>query len=156
MPLEPGRLRQSAKVEPASARTDPSADLVVTDLGQLAVGETKGEAMPGALAGRLDTIKTQGGIRAREVAQLLGTTPQTVSRWQTDKAAPQPASLKRLLALEWLIEQLAAFYAPDGARLWLFAPHPLLNGETPADRIQHDRLDDVLALIDQLRDGAYM
>ncbi len=112
--------------------------------------------MPGALAERLDTIKERGGVRAREVAQLLDTTPQTVSRWQTGKAEPQPASLKRLLALEWLVEQLAAFYAPDEARLWLFAPHPLLGGEIPADRIQHDRVDDVLALIDQLRDGAYV
>lgn len=112
--------------------------------------------MPGALAERLDTIRERGGVRAREVAQLLETTPQTVSRWQTGKAEPQPASLRRLLALEWLVEQLAAFYAPDEARLWLFAPHPLLMGDRPADRIQHDRVDDVLALIDQLRDGAYV
>lgn len=112
--------------------------------------------MPGTLAERLDTIKERGGVRAREVAQLLDTTPQTVSRWQTGKAEPQPASLKRLLALEWLIEQLAAFYAADEVRLWLFAPHPLLDGGRPADRIREDRIDDVLALVDQLRDGAYV
>lgn len=32
-------------------------------------------------------------------------------------------------------------------------PHPLLGGKDPTDRIQDDRCDDVLALIDQLRDG---
>lgn len=112
--------------------------------------------MSGALAQRLDTIKARGGVRSREVAQLLDTTPQTVSRWQTGRAGPQPASLRRLLALEWLLEQLADFYDPDAARLWLFAPHAMLKGETPAHRIQKDQVDDVLALIDQLRDGAYV
>ncbi len=96
--------------------------------------------MPGAPAERLNTIKERGEVRAREVAQLLDTTPQTVSRRQTGKSVPQPASLKRLLALEWLVEQPAACYVPDEARLWLFAPHPLLGGEIPADRIQHDRV----------------
>ena len=112
--------------------------------------------MSGALAQRLDTIKARGGVRSREVAQLLDTTPQTVSRWHTGRAEPQPASLRRLLALEWLLEQLADFYDPAEARLWLFAPHTMLRGETPADRIQRDQVDDVLALIDQLRDGAYV
>lgn len=111
--------------------------------------------MAGALAARLETIRERGGIRSREVAQLLDTTPQTVSRWQTGRAEPHPNHLQRLLALEWLVSQLAEFYRPDEARLWLFSPHPLLKGETPALRIQQDRVDDVLALIDQLRDGAY-
>ncbi|MGH3968988.1 MAG: antitoxin Xre/MbcA/ParS toxin-binding domain-containing protein [Mycobacterium sp.] len=40
--------------------------------------------------------------------------------------------------------------------MWLFSPHRLLGGERPADRIAHGDADAVLALIDQLRDGAYM
>ncbi len=112
--------------------------------------------MAGALAERLEAIRTQGGIRSREVAQLLDTTPQTVSRWQTGKVDPQPDRLQRLLTLEWLITVLAEFYAPDQARLWLFAPHRLLGGDRPADRIQQGKLDDVLALIHQLSDGAFV
>lgn len=54
-----------------------------------------------------------------------------------------------------LAEELAAFYPPDEARLWLFSPHRLLEGQRPADRIKEDRVDDVLALITQLRDGGY-
>ena len=112
--------------------------------------------MAGAVAQRLDTIREHGGIRSREVAQLLDTTPQTVSRWRTGKVEPQPDRLQRLLTLEWLIGELAEFYEPDQARLWLFAPHRLLGGERPADRIQRGQLDDVLALISQLRDGAFV
>jgi hypothetical protein len=58
--------------------------------------------------------------------------------------------------LEFLLQELGEFYHPEEARLWLFSPHRLLGGERPADRIQQGRIDDVLALLDQLRDGAYV
>jgi transcriptional regulator with XRE-family HTH domain len=109
-----------------------------------------------AVAERLDSIRERGGIPSREVAQLLDTTPQTVSRWRTGKTSPQPDGLHRLLTLEWLIGELAEFYEPDQARLWLFSPHRLLGGERPADRIQQGRTDDVLALLAQLSDGAFV
>ena len=112
--------------------------------------------MASAVANRLDSIRDRGGIKSREVAQLLDTTPQTVSRWRTGKVEPQPDRLQRLLTLEWLLAELAEFYEPDEAHLWLFAPHRLLGGERPASRIQQGKLDDVLALIAQLRDGAYV
>ncbi|MFA5891027.1 MAG: antitoxin Xre/MbcA/ParS toxin-binding domain-containing protein [Actinomycetota bacterium] len=107
-----------------------------------------------ALAQRIDKIT--GVIKARDIAQLLDTTPQTVSRWRTSRAAPQRASLERLLSLEWLIDQLREFYEPDAARLWLFSPHPLLRGLRPVDKIRDGAIDEVLALIAQLQDGAYV
>ena len=112
--------------------------------------------MTSAVASRLDSIKNKGGVRSREIAQLLETTPQTISRWQTGRAEPQPDGLQRLLALEWLVEQLADLYSPDEARLWLFSRHTLLGGRRPADLIAEGRTEEVLALIDQLRDGAYL
>lgn len=112
--------------------------------------------MPGAVAATLDRIRENAGIRSRDVAQLMGTTQQTVSRWRHNKADPQPSTLTRLLALEWVAAQLAEFYAPDEARLWLYRPHPLLEGGRPADRIQAGDIDSVLALIDQLKSGAYV
>ena len=112
--------------------------------------------MPGAVAERLDSIRRNAGVRGREIAQLLDTTPQTISRWQQGHVDPQPSKLQQLLSLEWLADQLHEFYPPDEARLWLFAPHRLLGGDKPADRIQQNRSQDVLALIDQLRDGAFV
>jgi hypothetical protein len=53
------------------------------------------------------------------------------------------------------LDELAEFYPPEEARLWLFAPHKLLAGETPANKIQQGKTADVLAIIHQLRDGAY-
>ncbi|HET7475202.1 MAG TPA: MbcA/ParS/Xre antitoxin family protein [Dermatophilaceae bacterium] len=52
--------------------------------------------------------------------------------------------------------QLGEFYEPDDARLWLYSPHKLLSGRRPAELIAAGDIDAVLALIDQLRDGAYV
>lgn len=108
------------------------------------------------VAGRLESIRSKSGIVGSDVAKLLNTTPQTVSRWQTGKGMPRRDKLEELLHLEWLADQLSEFYTPQDAKLWLLSPHRLLEGETPADRIRAGRLDDVLALIGQLRDGAYV
>ncbi len=112
--------------------------------------------MSAALAERLQQILEHGGIKGREVAQLLETTPETVSRWKTGKTEPQPGSLEKLLILEFLVRELAEFYQPEEARLWLFAPHKLLGGDKPADRIQQGRVEEVRAIIAQLKDGAYV
>ena len=111
--------------------------------------------MSAAIANRLVSIRQRGGLKAREIAQLLNTTPETVSRWQSGRVDPQPDRLKKLLFLEWIVGELAEFYGTDEARLWLFAPHRLLGGETPAQRIQDDKAEDVQTLLAQLRDGAY-
>jgi transcriptional regulator with XRE-family HTH domain len=118
--------------------------------------EREVNAMSAALVIRLDKMRERGGIKGREIAQLLGTTPETVSRWNTGKTEPQPDRLQRLLILEWMIDELAQFYEPDEARLWFFSPHRLLGGDRPADRIQQGNADDVRVLIAQLKDGAYV
>jgi transcriptional regulator with XRE-family HTH domain len=109
-----------------------------------------------ALKNRLQNIRDKSGINSRDVAQLLQTTPQTVSRWQNGESAPHPKSLERLLALDWLVEQLSQVYRPDEAKLWLFSRHQMLAGERPVDRIADDKIEDVLQLIDQLQSGAYL
>lgn len=110
--------------------------------------------MSGAVAIRLNSIQEKASISASEVADLLGTTSQTVSRWRRNRVQPEQDRLRLLLDLDWLASQLADFYAPDEARLWLLARHPLLDRDRPFDRIKSGRMDDVLALIDQLHSGA--
>jgi len=112
--------------------------------------------MASALAERLENIKELGGITGRDVAQLLDTTPETVSRWSTGKIDPQRERLQRLLELEFFLTELAEFYSPEEAKLWLFSPHKLLGGERAAARIQAGKTQDVFALLDQLRSGAYI
>ena len=105
---------------------------------------------------RIERIEESGGITARHVAQLLATTPQNVLRWRNGRATPGPDSLRRLRRLERLTDQLGRVYTPDEARLWLFSPHADMGGERPADLIRGDRMDEVLAILDQLRSVAYI
>ena len=58
--------------------------------------------------------------------------------------------------LSFIIEQLADFYVPLEARQWILSRQKLLGGEVPAEMIQANRVDDVLAAINQLRDGTYL
>jgi transcriptional regulator with XRE-family HTH domain len=112
--------------------------------------------MSSAIAVRLQEIISKAGVTAKEVSKLLNTTPETVSRWNTGKTEPQPSSRDEILRLEWLAGQLAELYPPQEARLWLFSPHKQLKGESPADTIANGRMEDVLRIIAQLKDGAFI
>ena len=109
-----------------------------------------------AVARRLESIRAHAGITGREVAQLLNTTPQTISRWHQGRASPQPRNLDLLLRLDWLADQLATVYEPDEARLWVFSPHAELEGDRPADRIAQGHMEEVLAVVDRLLSGGYV
>ncbi len=54
------------------------------------------------------------------------------------------------------MDQLSDFYEPEDARLWLFARQKLLNGEIPAELIRGGRSEEVIKVLDQLRDGVYL
>lgn len=95
-------------------------------------------------------------MRSVDVANLLGTRPETVSRWNQGKAFPRPDAQKLLLELEFVVDQLSDFYEPQEARLWLFSRQKLLGGEKPAELIQKGRAEDVIRMIDQLREGVFV
>jgi len=112
--------------------------------------------MSAALAHKIDNIRRGAAVSNRDIAELLDTTPETVSRWVNGKAEPRRESLQRLLELDFFIAELAEFFEPAEAHIWLLSPNELLNGVAPADRIKEGRTDDVFALLDQLRSGAYV
>jgi len=112
--------------------------------------------MASVLVEKLDAIEHGAKISAREIAQLLNTRPETLSRWRGGTTDPQPRHRDTLLQLWWLVNELSELYDPSDAHLWLFSPHKLLNGERPVDLIQRGEGDRVLKIITQLRDGAYL
>lgn len=111
--------------------------------------------MSNAIARRLDSLQQKGAMRSVDVANLLGARPETVSRWNQGRAFPRPEAQKQLLNLEYIVDQLSDFYEPQEARLWLFSRQKLLGGGIPAELIQQGRVDEVIALVDQMRDGVY-
>jgi|GraSoiStandDraft_41_1057321.scaffolds.fasta_scaffold923127_2 transcriptional regulator with XRE-family HTH domain len=111
--------------------------------------------MATAVAKRLDAISEKTGVKEREVAQLLQTTPQTVYRWRNGQVTPQTSHLRRILDLAFAAEELGELYPPDEARLWLFSRNKLLDGRAPVELIAEGRIDPVLQVISQLKDGAF-
>lgn len=109
-----------------------------------------------AVARRLGSISTKGAMRHVEVANLLGTRPETVSRWNQGHAYPHAKTEKTLLELEFIVDQLSDFYEPNEARQWIFAPQKHLNGTSPAELIRQGHIDEVRRLVNQLRDAVYI
>jgi transcriptional regulator with XRE-family HTH domain len=118
--------------------------------------EVRETSAPSPIGGKLDAIQKLVGISFRDVAQMMNTTPETVSRWRQGRVEPQPSKFKKLATLAWLAEELSEFYGPEEAKLWLYSPQRLLSGATPAARIEEGKVDDVLAVIKQLQDGAFV
>lgn len=112
--------------------------------------------MTSAVARKLESICIKGAMRHIEVANLLGTRPETVSRWNNGRAYPHASTEKTLLELEFIVDQLSDFYQPNEARQWIFSPQKLLGGASPAELIREGRIDDVRRLVNQLRDGVYL
>jgi putative toxin-antitoxin system antitoxin component (TIGR02293 family) len=107
------------------------------------------------IAKKLDAIQAKGAMRAVDIANLLGTRPETVSRWNQGKAFPRRSAERALLELEFIVDQLADFYEPAEARMWLFSPQKLLDGKRPADLIHAGDSEAVIELVERLRDGVF-
>lgn len=112
--------------------------------------------MSSAVARKLVSLRTKGAMRHIEVANLLGTRPETVSRWNQGRAYPHARTEKTLLELEYIIDQLSDFYEPNEARQWIFSPQKHLAGASPAELIRNGQIDEVLRLVNQLRDSVYL
>ena len=112
--------------------------------------------MTSAVARKLKSIREKAAMRHTEVANLLGTRPETVSRWNQGRAYPQPNTERMLLELEYIVDQLSELYEPREARQLIFAPQKLLDGKSPAVLIRGGHIDEVMRLVNQLRDAVYM
>ena len=66
--------------------------------------------MSSAITRKLESIEQKGGMRSIDVANVLGTRPETVSRWNQGKAFPRPDAEKRLLELEYVIDNFSDFF----------------------------------------------
>jgi hypothetical protein len=109
-----------------------------------------------AVARKLGSIRTKGAMRHVEVANLLGTRPETVSRWNQGRAYPHAGTERTLLELEFIVDQLSDFYEPNETRQWIFSPQKHLGGASPAELIREGRIDEVRRLVNQIRDSVYI
>ncbi len=109
-----------------------------------------------AVANLLQDLRQRGGLKESDVANIVDVSLATVSRWSSGAAMPPPQTQLLLSHLHYVVDRLADFYTPEEARVWLYAPHPMLSDERAIDLLQGRAADQVLAVIDRLDAGIYI
>ena len=100
------------------------------------------------VAEKLAVLRSRAAIRAVDVANMLGTTPETVSRWNQGRAFPRPRKECLLVELVYIVERLSEFHPdPRTARAWLYSRHKYFDGLRPAHLIREGRIEEVLESI---------
>ncbi|MDE0155934.1 MAG: hypothetical protein OXI88_06835 [Gammaproteobacteria bacterium] len=83
--------------------------------------------MTNAIARKIEPIDQKGGMRSIDIANVLDSRPETVSRWNQGRAFPRPDAEKLLLNFEYIVDQLSDVYEPIEARVWLFSRQKIFN-----------------------------
>jgi transcriptional regulator with XRE-family HTH domain len=109
-----------------------------------------------AVSRLVSELKAIGGLKGRDLANMLGVSPPTVSRWSNGEAEPTIDKQTAMAQLRWVADRLVDFYEPDEVRLWLQSPHPQLGGSRPYDLIVDGRTVEVLEVIERLDSGVYL
>lgn len=97
------------------------------------------------------------GITHGELADVLGTSERTVTRWLADETYPQHGSRAKLDELDTLVRRLdATFKTPAGSALWLHARSGYFGGLRPIDALLRGRIDAVDAALEALDAGIFV
>ena len=110
----------------------------------------------GAIARYIIDLEKDGGLRGADIANLADVSKATVSRWLNGKAQPQPKNEILLSNLYYIVERLLEYYTSDEIRVWLYAPHPQLDGQRAIDLIHQGRSEEVLQILKRLDAEAYL
>lgn len=95
-----------------------------------------GESIMAVLVTQLKAVEEAHdslGLSYKQVASTLGADESTLHRWRSGDTEPSPAYITRLGALEEFIEELFGTLRSEGARAWLEAEVPSLDGRRPID-----------------------
>lgn len=112
--------------------------------------------MSTAVARILEHLRTQGGLRGVDIANIVDVSRPTVSRWSTGKGSPSLHTQTVIAELRYVVECLSDLYSAEETRLWLHSPHPLLDRERAVDLIHEGRTEEVLEVIERLEAGAHL
>ncbi|MEM7498160.1 MAG: antitoxin Xre/MbcA/ParS toxin-binding domain-containing protein [Pseudomonadota bacterium] len=104
----------------------------------------------------VENLQSVGGLKGRDIANIFGVSPPTVTRWGNGDGTPTIDKQTAMVELNYVADRLAEFYEPAEVRLWLQAPHPQLDGGKAYDLIMEGRTSEVLEVIERLDDGVYL
>ena len=111
--------------------------------------------MANAVAKIIADLRTRGGLKGLDVANIASVSPATVSRWTSGSVLPHPKTQLVISDLRYIVDRLADFYSPEETRFWLYSKHRLLSGDRAIDLIHDVKADEVLAVIASLDEGTF-
>jgi len=101
-------------------------------------------------------LQSLGGLKGTDIANIVGVSAPTVSRWANEKSSPPLGTQTVLAELRYVVDRLSDLYTPDETRIWLHSKHPLLGQRRAIELIREGRTEDVLAVIERIEAGAYL
>jgi hypothetical protein len=112
------------------------------------------EKMTTAVARIIEELRSRGGLKGTDIANIASVSPTTVSRWIAGKALPDPQTQLVISDLRYVVDRLAEFYTPDEIRLWLYSKHRRLDGERGIDLINQGDTDKVLTAVGSIDEAS--
>jgi transcriptional regulator with XRE-family HTH domain len=113
------------------------------------------EKMTTAVARIIEELRSRGGLKATDVANIASASPATVSRWIAGNALPDPQTQLIISDLRYVVDRLAEFYTPDETRLWLYSNHRLLNDKRAIDMINRGDAEKVLTAVESIDEASF-
>jgi transcriptional regulator with XRE-family HTH domain len=99
-------------------------------------------------------IREKMGMSQEQLAQLLGTSWVSVSRWERKVAQPSSASATRLHRLRQLLTRIGHALPKEEIPRFLQTAQPLLRGYRPIDLLDSEySYRDLLAFVDAAKSG---
>jgi transcriptional regulator with XRE-family HTH domain len=84
--------------------------------------------MSTAVSRILDHLRDDGSLQGKDIANIVGVSPATVSRWSSGKATPNLRTQTVIAELRYVVDRLNDFYTPDETRIWVAHGSPDAQG----------------------------
>ncbi len=99
-------------------------------------------------------LREKAALSQEHLAQVLGTSWVSVSRWERQIAQPTPDVEARLRRLNELVNRIEEALPESEVFRFLQTPQPLLRGFRPIDLLGNDySFQDLLAFVDSAKSG---
>src|SRR5687768_1666866 len=89
----------------------------------------------------LARFEREMGLMPAELADALGVSQRTVSRWRAGETLPQRAARAKLAELDELGRHLFRTFEDEAVPIWLRTPNRYLGGVTPAEMLRLGRFE---------------